>query len=74
MPLTVSPALEIWVGLKRLKMIIPLIVPCYSVYETLPSLTAFFNSPNSFEGPDHLFDPFLTVLQLTLSPLSFIFL
>jgi hypothetical protein len=44
------------------------------IYGTLPYLTAFIGCIGSFDGPCHLFDSFLTVLRMTLSPLFFNFL
>lgn len=34
---------------------------------TLSTLTAFFSSPSSLNGPGYLFDPFATPLGLALS-------
>jgi hypothetical protein len=53
--LFVSPALEIWIGLKDFEMIMPLPVTYWSVVcfidKTLPTLIAFFGSINSFDRP-----------------------
>jgi hypothetical protein len=46
-------------------------VVCY-VYETLLILTAFFGGSSSFDRPDYLFESFLIVLKMTLSPFFFL--
>lgn len=76
-PLFVSLILGIRIRLKGIGMVIFFLVTCWSVlcsvYITLPTLTAFFGGTNLFYGSNNLFNSFLTVLRIVLSPLFLFF-